>query len=645
MARRSPIDREPYLRQRALGYTVQEASRRAGVSVNTAKYWRQNAKFRALDDRTHKAGPTKAPDAEPVGIEEFVTSPRYLNKAATVRPAVLDALKAIYAGDFHTVLAGGAIGAGKTYLLQVVFCYELYRLSTRPTPHADFALDPDTPLVCAIQSRTETLSRENDFASIRNMLAGSEYFRTCYPFGKRKTKDRLLFPNGVQVWAESGDYRSILGMNPYLAFLDEVNFMAVTEKSKLAAGGQTFNQAAEMYSAAKSRQMSRFYRGGRLHAKMLIASSARVRGEFTETIEREALTDPGVYVWKLAIWEAKPGDYSPERFNVFIGDAARNPRILKPGDAVAVKDRDLVIGVPVDLRRNFERDIYRALQDDAGIATQSAAVFFTDREQLERAFCRPSIFGAESIVSGAPVMFWPSRAGDLSIPRFVHLDLSKTKDSTGLALAHVAEWKALERGGAQEIRPRIIVDGVLQIRPPQYSEISYGRIRELLYKLRANGLNIVAVSADTFQSVDMLQELSRHGFRVSPISVDRTAEPYANFKDGIADGLIELPRHAVLQREALTVQIDYAKGKVDHPANGAKDCLDAVVGVCWYLTKDKALAAANDVLGKMLPTPPLTSRFTMPGRESAIDDAFAGWSSRDSGLGGFSGAADEWVRH
>lgn len=91
----------------------------------------------------------------------------------------------------------------------------------------------------------------------------------------------------------------------------------------------------------------------------------------------------------------------------------------------------------------------------------------------------------------------------------------------------------------------------------------------------------------------------------------------------------------------LTVQIDYAEGKVDHAPNGSKDCLDVVVGVCWYLTKDKALAAANNVLDKMLPTPPLTSQFMFPGRESAIDEAVAGWSRRDSGFGRFAGSADD----
>ncbi len=101
----------------------------------------------------------------------------------------------------------------------------------------------------------------------------------------------------------------------------------------------------------------------------------------------------------------------------------------------------------------------------------------------------------------------------------------------------------------------------------------------------------------------------------------------------------------MLPREALTVRIDYAKGKVDHTPNGSKDCLDAVVGVCCYLTRDKTLAAANDVLGKMLPTPPLAAQFTLPGWEAAIDDALDGWSRRHSGPGGFAGSADEWRQH
>ena len=86
----------------------------------------------------------------------------------------------------------------------------------------------------------------------------------------------------------------------------------------------------------------------------------------------------------------------------------------------------------------------------------------------------------------------------------------------------------------------------------------------------------------------MLQELGRHGFGVSHLSVDRTTDPYLSFKDAIADQRIWLPRNPVLQREATNVQIDYKRNKVDHPVNGSKDVLDAVVGVTFALSKDPA---------------------------------------------------------
>jgi hypothetical protein len=635
MTMRPRVDPAPYLRARAQGLGVAAAARKASISPSTADYWRRDPDFRRHDDKLHKAGPVEAADTVPVGIEAFVSSPRYLNKAATVRPAVLDALRAIYEKDHHTVLAGGAIGVGKTFLLQIVFCYELYLLSCRDDPHADFGLDPDTPLILVVQNRTEALSRENNFATIKSMLSGSEYFRKCYPFGKQRTVDRLIFANRIEVWSVSGDYRSILGTNPFVSFIGEVNFMDVTQKSVRSLDGEDFDQAREMFNTAKSRQMSRFYHGGRLHSKMLIASSARHIGAFTDSIEREAATDSGIYVWKLPIWRAKPEHYSFETFGVFVGDRARNPRILKDGEAVDVKDRELVLRVPVDLRRNFARDIYRALQDDAGIATQSSAVFFPDRELLEAAFCRGSVFAAESIVSGERVQFQYDDVPNPGLPRFVHLDLSKTKDSTGVAVGHVSHYVRIARSGVSEIAPHIVIDGVLQIRPPQYSEINFGLIRAMLYSMRGMGFNIAAATADTFQSVDMLQELGRNGFRVFALSVDRTLDPYSVFKDAVLDGRIELPRHGVLHREALGVEIDYERGKVDHPPRGSKDCLDAVVGVTFALTRDKVTQSAHGVLRSM--TPPLGGTVTVV--SSSDGDPLEGWSSRSR----FEGNLEDWL--
>jgi len=233
-----PTDRqERYLKQRQHGYGITEAARRAGIGRSTVSVWRHNKPFRRHDDQVGKGAPSEQPDLEPVGIQEFVTSPRYLDKAKTLRPVVLEALKAIQAGDFHTVLAGGAVGIGKTYLLQILFCYELYKLSTLESPHAQFSLDPDTPLLLVVQNRTEKLSQQNDFSGIKAMLDSSSYFQKAFPPAKKSTLGRMYFPNRIEIWAESGDFRSILGMSPVVALLDEVNYMDTVERSTKAADG------------------------------------------------------------------------------------------------------------------------------------------------------------------------------------------------------------------------------------------------------------------------------------------------------------------------------------------------------------------------------------------------------------------------
>ena len=594
-------NREKYLAERRKGFGITESAKLAGIGRSTVQGWRKaDRKFKLLDDQIASGAPSELPDLEPVGLVEFVASKRYLNKAATLRQTVREALEDIEQGDYHTVLGSGAIGVGKTTLLQYIFCHELYVLSTLGNAHESFGLDPDTPLILVTQNRTEKLSIQNDFATIKAMLLGSQYFQKVFPPTKKPTQSRMHFPGRIEVWAESGDYRAILGMNPICCLLDEVNFMDKVENSSKTLDGD-YDQAKQMYSVARSRQQSRFYLHRKLHSKILIASSANVIGEFTEAVEAEAKTDPGIFVWKKSIWEARPEHYSDETFPVFKGDAARDPFIIRD-EEIEPKDRHLVVHVPVDFRKDAGRDLYKFLQDAAGMPVRSSAVFFTDRELLSQAFKHDSILSRDSIISGEPVAIVGDRINviDKSKPRFVHLDLSKTKDSTGFACGYVAGFVGIDRGGVQEKLPLIIIDCALQIRPPRHGEIDYSLIRSLIYQLK-KAINIVAVRADSFQSTDTLQELGRHGFGVSQLSVDRTTDPYLAFKDAIADQRIWLPRNPVLQREATNVQIDYKRGKVDHPANGSKDVLDAVVGVCYALSKDPAQRINHGAMASMAP--------------------------------------------
>ena len=569
---------------------------------STVSVWRHDKRFKRYDDNFGKAAPSEQRDLTPVDIVTFVTARRYLNKAGDIRPVIMQALQDFYAGDYHTALFGGAIGSGKTYALQLIFLYELYVLSCMIDPHSEFGLDSDSKIVFAIQNRTERLAQDNDFATIKAMILKSPYFRKAFPPISRPTKDRIHFGNNISIFAESGDFRAVLGLNAYVSFMDETDYMTVSSDSVKAADGKIYDQAKEMFNVARSRQQSRFYLCGRQRSKILLASSAHYIGAFSSTVEAEAKQDAGIFVWKRAIWEARdPRHYSDEVFHVFAGDQARDPHVLGSDDVVDAKDRHLIITAPVDFLPNARRDIFKFLMDDAGIAVQPASTFITDKDQLSQAFRTESILSRQSITSGEPIVLNADNILNPGAQRFCHLDLSKSRDSTGIGIGHVSHFDEIIRGDTGELLPFIVIDAVLEIRPPKHSEIDYGRIRQLLYAIRRH-IPLVRVTADQAFSADLLQQLAVQGFSVGLQSVDRGTGPYQTLKESIADGRLSLPKHDVLHRELIDLQINWKRGKIDHPVNGSKDCADSVAGVVYGLSQDKRLRIESGAIDRLMPT-------------------------------------------
>jgi len=73
------------------------------------------------------------------------------------------------------------------------------------------------------------------------------------------------------------------------------------------------------------------------------------------------------------------------------------------------------------------------------------------------------------------------------------------------------------------------------------------------------------------------QELLAAGFSTELISVDRSPDPYIEFKSSIYQDRILLPRHDLLKDELKGLIWD--GWKVDHASNGSKDISDACAGV------------------------------------------------------------------
>lgn len=529
---------------------------------------------------------------QPVSVMEFVESKFYLGLKGETYPKVMEHLIEVNSGRYDEAVFTGAIGTAKTTLAVWTNAYQLYLLSAYRDPHALFGLDRSSEIVFVFQSLSQKLAKAVDFDRFKALIQRSPYFQEYFPYNKDLTSE-LHFPNRVQVKPVSGDQSAAIGQNVFGGLIDEVNYMQVIEKSKQSVDGQTYDQAIALYNSIARRRKSRFMRGGRLPGVLCIVSSKRYPGQFTDQKEEEAAKElkatgkTTIYIYDKRTWEVLPPDrFTGVFFNVFIGDMTRKPRILEATEKVKEHDQHLVLPVPMEYREDFEKDIMEALREIGGVSTLAHHPYFVDTEAVA------AVFGQhESILSREECDFvdthlavYPGRFEDTDKPRFVHIDLAITGDSAGVACGYVPEFTEIGRGDAVERLPVIVYDFTLRVNPPKNGEIQFHKIRSLLYKLRANGLNVKWVTLDTFQSTDTLQILRQKGFMTGIQSMDTDTIAYDVLKTAMADGRVGAPRDPHALKELISLEKDTVKNKVDHPPKGSKDVADAMAGVAFGLT-------------------------------------------------------------
>ncbi len=299
-----------------------------------------------------------------------------------------------------------------------------------------------------------------------------------------------------------------------------------------------------------------------------------------------------------------------------------------------------LIKVPIEHAKAFRGDIIIALQDLAGYSVSSANRLFTSETVYNKAlnglYSHP--FSRESIVLSTTKE--PLQAGFIPIksyllngvkfnnprqPHYIHLDLALTGDSVGIAMTHISGWKTIYKqesvfdtaeeskdsfsvlGKKQdqlnnpliedEIKiPKVAVDFMLKIDPPKKpNKISLGKIRDFIVYLRnVLKINIELVTADQFQSAQMLQELDELGFGTAGLSVDRTADAYLTFTNLMYEERIDMYHYEPFKKELFGVVYYPAKRKVDHTAKGSKDVSDAVVGATFSAVKAEDKTDVHD---------------------------------------------------
>jgi hypothetical protein len=541
---------------------------------------------------------------EPVDPKTFLLDPFYLGLQGEVYDTILPEFVELNSGKYVEAVLTGGVGSGKTSLALWTCAYQLYLLSLMADPHGSFGLTSSDEIEIIFQSLTASLAESVDYMRFKTLISRSPYFQRCFPFDPSR-KSELHFPNRIIVKPVSGSNLATIGQNVIGGLIDELNYAAVIEKSRRSVDAGVYNQAVEQYNSISRRRLSRFYRQGFMPGILCLVSSSKYPGQFTDLKIAERakhIAETGsspIFLYQKTMYDVKPRSFSTERFRVFTGDEFRKPRILEEHEVVPEKDAGLIVTVPVDLRKPFEDDIVNALREIAGVSHVTKHPFFANREKLLAMFRedRKSIFSAEfADFVDHKINILAKNIVRPELPRWAHVDLAQTGDSAGVAIGYCPGFATVHKSGTVFKMPRIVLDGVLEVRPPRGDEIQFEHIRTIFHLLRDKlKVNFVWISYDAWQSVDSIQLLRQRGFTTGVRSIDRDMLPADYFKAAVLDGRIECPPHKKLWEECRDIQIDAKAQKVDHLPGKSKDLFDAVCGVVYGLSTRREIWFLHDV--------------------------------------------------
>lgn len=389
-------------------------------------------------------------------------------------------------------------------------------------------------------------------------------------------------------------------------FTDEVNFGLTNDVEKLK------NKQKQLISQIDARMKSRFLRGNKLPTLNIIASSKNSDQSFLESyieLKRKNETKTTLIVDEPQ-WVVDSRKVSNEWFYVAIGNKFLANELLPKVSTQEMVDSYRAKGysmlkVPMAYYENFSDNIDGALTDIAGIATASSLKYISGvrwneikTKEYENPFIREiiEVGNAKDDIAQYSDFFDLSKV-DYNIksrPLYIHLDMSKSGDKTGIAGVWITGKKPKVEGEDSSRELFFKVAFSVSIKAPKGYEISFDKNRTFIRWLKEQGFKIKGISADTYQSAQIQQQLTADGFNVQTISVDRLDSetkqclPYAYLKSTIYDRRLKVyDRCDFLTEEVLGLERE-SDGHINHPENGtqgSKDAIDAVCGALWNASK------------------------------------------------------------
>ena len=554
-------------------------------------------------------------DEIPVTIEEFIHNKKYLGNGLinsegkfTIFPYWEEKLKEIFPTNidtaYNTIILTGAIGLGKSTIAVICLLYLLYRLLCLKDPYLHYGLQPIDKISISLMNITLENAKGVSLDKMNQMILSSEWFMS---HGTMSGVSNLTYtPNKHIELITASSNNQVIGRCIFANFTDEVNFGLTNDVEKLK------NKQKQLISQIDARMKSRFLRGNKLPTLNIIASSKNSDQSFLESyieLKRKNETKTTLIVDEPQ-WVVDSRKVSNEWFYVAIGNKFLANELLPKVSTQEMVDSYRAKGysmlkVPMAYYENFSDNIDGALTDIAGIATASSLKYISGvrwneikTKEYENPFIREiiEVGNAKDDIAQYSDFFDLSKV-DYNIksrPLYIHLDMSKSGDKTGIAGVWITGKKPKVEGEDSSRELFFKVAFSVSIKAPKGYEISFDKNRTFIRWLKEQGFRIKGISADTYQSAQIQQQLTADGFNVQTISVDRLDSetkqclPYAYLKSTIYDRRLKVyDRCDFLTEEVLGLERE-SDGHINHPGNGtqgSKDAIDAVCGALWNASK------------------------------------------------------------
>lgn len=547
----------------------------------------------------------------PVDIETFLTDDRYLGQAwkdasgkTKLYPFWLEQLKKIFPTnidtDYNTLLESGARGIGKSEVAcGCVGAYLMYRVMCLKNPLEFYRLKQTEKICFAFMNIKLALAEEIAISKFQKTIQMSPWFMN---------KGKMTSFHGNPYWVPPEPINIIIGSQAddvigqpiYFAFFDEISFIRNQDVDKQK------KKAKDMIDTAIGGMFTRFIHNGKNPTMLVVASSKRSEQSFMEEYIKTLSKTEGnsTFVVDKPVWEVKPrGTYSSEIFYVGLGNKYLENIVILDEDKdnlTPYKEQGYkIIEVPIDFRAKFLEDIDRNLCDFAGISSASSNKYMSAQIVLDcisQEFKNPlpdvlEIGNGKEDTAQYYNFFKLENVPKeyMHKPLYIHLDMSLTGDMTGIAGVWIIGKKvSTDTNQAKDLSFRLAFS--TSIKAPKGRQISFEKNRNFIRWLKETGFKVKGLTCDTFQSYDLLQQLSAEGFNCSTLSVDKVTEgicqPYQYLRSSIYEKRFAMYKSDRLFDEFVDIERNLETGKVDHPPNGHKDVLDAVCGATFNASKN-----------------------------------------------------------